>query len=58
MSSAAPRRTPRDSPAPGPVEHRSVASNGHRFHVAQAGPADGPLVLLLHGFPEFWYGWS
>ena len=22
-----------------------------------AGPADGRLVVLLHGFPEFWYGW-
>src|SRR3712207_984228 len=39
------------------LEHRTVASNGHRFHVAQAGPEEGPLVLLLHGFPEFWYGW-
>jgi pimeloyl-ACP methyl ester carboxylesterase len=23
----------------------------------QCGPLDGPLVILLHGFPEFWYGW-
>jgi pimeloyl-ACP methyl ester carboxylesterase len=27
------------------------------LHVVQAGPPDGPLVILLHGFPEFWFGW-
>jgi pimeloyl-ACP methyl ester carboxylesterase len=27
------------------------------LHVAEAGPETGPLVILLHGFPEFWYGW-
>lgn len=34
-----------------------VRSNGISLHVAEAGPEDGPLLILLHGFPEFWYGW-
>jgi pimeloyl-ACP methyl ester carboxylesterase len=28
-----------------------------RLHAVAAGPRNGPVVLLLHGFPEFWYGW-
>ena len=28
-----------------------------RMHVAEAGPEDGEPVILLHGFPEFWYTW-
>jgi pimeloyl-ACP methyl ester carboxylesterase len=39
------------------VEHHQITTNGIRLHVVQSGPATGPLVLLLHGFPEFWYGW-
>jgi pimeloyl-ACP methyl ester carboxylesterase len=35
--------------------HRSVSANGTRFHIAENG--DGPLILLLHGFPEFWWTW-
>ena len=35
------------------LRHRFVDANGLRFHSVVAG--DGPLVLLLHGFPEFWY---
>ncbi|HEX8664175.1 MAG TPA: alpha/beta hydrolase [Beijerinckiaceae bacterium] len=27
------------------------------LHAVEAGPPDGPLAILLHGFPEFWYGW-
>lgn len=41
--------------APGPWTHRDVAANGSRFHVADVG--DGPVVLLLHGFPTFWWTW-
>jgi pimeloyl-ACP methyl ester carboxylesterase len=39
----------------GPWTHRFVGANGSRFHVVEAGT--GPLVLLLHGFPEFWWAW-
>ncbi|MGJ7553085.1 alpha/beta fold hydrolase [Variovorax sp. RB3P1] len=39
-------------------EHTFVQANGLRFHVVQAGPVDGPVALLLHGFPEFWRGWA
>ena len=37
------------------MTHRDVAANGARFHIAEMG--DGPLVLLLHGFPQFWWTW-
>jgi pimeloyl-ACP methyl ester carboxylesterase len=37
--------------------HRTIATNGIRLHAVEAGPEGGPLLLLLHGFPEFWYGW-
>lgn len=38
-----------------PIRHRIVRTNGINMHVAEAGA--GPTVLLLHGFPEFWYSW-
>jgi pimeloyl-ACP methyl ester carboxylesterase len=39
----------------GPWIHRAVSANGARFHVAELG--DGPLVLLIHGFPQYWWTW-
>ena len=36
------------------IQHRV---NGLVLHWVEAGPATGPLVILLHGFPEFWWAW-
>jgi pimeloyl-ACP methyl ester carboxylesterase len=37
------------------ITHRFVQAGDLRMHIAEAG--QGPLVLLLHGFPESWYSW-
>ena len=39
------------------MEHHQIIVNGINLHVVQDGPGTGRLVILLHGFPEFWYGW-
>jgi len=40
---------------PGPWTHRDISANGVLLHAAELG--EGPLVLLLHGFPQFWWTW-
>lgn len=37
------------------ITQRRVATSGIELNIAEQG--DGPLVLLLHGFPESWYSW-
>ena len=39
------------------IETLALTANGLRFHALAAGPSDGPLVLLLHGFPELARSW-
>lgn len=40
------------------AESRYISVNGLQLHTVIAGPRDGKLVVLLHGFPENWYSWS
>nr|XP_043606791.1 epoxide hydrolase A-like [Erigeron canadensis] len=37
------------------IEHKFIDANGIKMHVAEMG--QGPIVLLVHGFPELWYSW-
>jgi pimeloyl-ACP methyl ester carboxylesterase len=46
-----------DTDTPSGVTHEQIPANGIELHVASAGPADGPPVVLCHGFPELWYSW-
>jgi epoxide hydrolase 4 len=51
-TSASVRRTVFDEAS---VTHRTADLGDVRLHYVEAG--EGPLVVLLHGFPEFWYSW-
>src|SRR4051812_36867701 len=39
------------------LQDESLPGAGVRLHAVTAGDANAPVVVLLHGFPEFWYGW-
>jgi len=41
----------------GPALSAHHRVNGVHLHHVEAGPDDAPLVILLHGFPDFWWGW-
>ncbi len=46
---------PAEIRVPGHWRHGGVSANGIRLHTVECG--QGPLVVLLHGFPEFWWSW-
>ncbi|MGE5543417.1 MAG: alpha/beta fold hydrolase [Bacillota bacterium] len=39
------------------LRERFIETNGVKLHVMEAGPAEGPMIMFLHGFPEFWFAW-
>lgn len=63
VASRSGNQTPIDVVAKAEADHRvdlessMISVNGIHLHVVQAGPLEGPPVILLHGYPEFWWGW-
>lgn len=39
------------------VTHHYADSDGVRIHYAAVGASNAPLVVMIHGFPDFWYSW-
>src|SRR5574342_412243 len=39
------------------VENGYADSNGVKIHYASIGPKSAPLIVMIHGFPDFWYTW-
>lgn len=39
------------------VEHGYADSNGVKIHYAALGKNTAPLIVMIHGFPDFWYSW-
>lgn len=40
------------------INFEYISTNGIKLHTAFAGKDDGEPIILLHGFPEFWFGWK
>ncbi|KAF9952674.1 hypothetical protein BGZ72_006010 [Mortierella alpina] len=42
---------------PASFTHKSVTTCGHKYHYVEEGDPKGEPLLLVHGFPDLWYGW-
>jgi pimeloyl-ACP methyl ester carboxylesterase len=43
---------------PSTLEDLTFHNGAIELHAVAAGPPEGPVAILLHGFPEFWYSWQ
>jgi pimeloyl-ACP methyl ester carboxylesterase len=55
--SATTRKTRSASMAAAGWRERTITVGRLRFHIVEAGEQGDPVLLLLHGFPEFWFAW-
>ncbi|KAF9903293.1 Bifunctional epoxide hydrolase 2 [Lobosporangium transversale] len=42
---------------PSSFNHKTISLRGHKYHYVEEGDPNGTPVILLHGFPDLWYGW-
>ncbi|KAF9914995.1 hypothetical protein BX616_007130, partial [Lobosporangium transversale] len=42
---------------PASFQHKYAMISGHRYHYVEEGDPKGEPLLLVHGFPDLWYGW-
>src|ERR1700712_3794326 len=57
MSSATPAKPSTDSLLEPGWRESTQRINGLNLHIVEAGDPADPLLILLHGFPEFWWAW-
>ncbi|KAF9978482.1 hypothetical protein BGZ73_002147 [Actinomortierella ambigua] len=46
-----------ENDVPGSFTHKFVRLGGFQYHYVEEGPQGGEPLLLVHGFPDLWYGW-
>ncbi|KAF9358288.1 Bifunctional epoxide hydrolase 2 [Mortierella sp. AD094] len=42
---------------PSSFNHKYATVNGYKYHYVEEGNSDGIAIILIHGFPDMWYGW-